>query len=135
MKAILSGTKGASIETNTSIGGYIMTFKTCIVSVAVALFLLAVPAFADKSYQFTVSSAAKLGSVQLQPGEYSLVLDNTTVRLRDLRTGDEFEVTAKIDDTADKKFDHTEIHSTRDADTVLITEIRLGGTNTRVVFR
>jgi hypothetical protein len=111
-----------------------MTFKTCVVCVAIAIFLLAVPALADKSYQFTVSSAAKLGSLQLQPGEYSLVVDNATVRIRDLRTGDEFEVNAKIDDAADKKFEHTEIHSTRDADTVLITEIRLGGTNMRVVF-
>ena len=111
-----------------------MKFKTYVGCIAIVLFLFALPARADKSYQFTVSNAAKLGSVQLQPGDYSLVLDNATVRLRELRTGDEFEVTAKIDATADKKFDRTEVHSTRVADSVLIKEICLGGTNTRVIF-
>ena len=111
-----------------------MRLKALFVLLSIALFVSIEPAMADKSYRVTMTSAAKVGSVQLQPGEYTLVLDNSKVRFTEVNTGKEFEVTAKIDDTAEKKFESTAIHSTRAEGATLITEIRLGGTKTRVAF-
>lgn len=112
-----------------------MRLKTVFALLSAALFVLIAPARADKRYQVTMTNAAMVGSIQLQPGDYHLVLDNSKVRFTGLKTGKEVEVDAKIDDSAEKKFERTEIHSQRVEDATLITEIRLGGTKTRVVFR
>jgi hypothetical protein len=112
-----------------------MRLKTVFVLLAVAFFVLIGPARADKSYDVTMTNAATAGSIQLQPGDYHLVLDNSKVRFTELKTGKEFEVDAKIDNSADRKFESTEIHLQRVEGATLITEIRLGGTKTRVVFR
>jgi hypothetical protein len=110
-----------------------MRLKTFVL-LSAALLVLIAPARADKSYRVTMFSAAKAGAIQLQPGDYNLVLDNSKVRLTELKTGREFEVVAKIDDSAEKKYEHTAIHSKQVEDATLITEIRLGGTTTRLVF-
>ncbi len=112
-----------------------MKLKTQILLLPAALFVLVAPAMADKSYDVTMTNAATAGSIQLQPGDYHLVLDNSKVRFTELKTGKEFEVDAKIDNSADRKFERTEIHLERVAGATLITEIRLGGTKARVVFR
>jgi hypothetical protein len=122
-------------KTNYFPGGLAMRLKTMFILLSAALFVLIGEARADKSYQFTLSDAAKAGSVQLKPGDYHLILDNSKVRFRELKTGNEFEVDAKIDDSATEKFQSTAIHSQRLEGVTLITEIRLGGTKTRVTFR
>jgi hypothetical protein len=111
-----------------------MRLKALFVLLSTALFISIEPAMADKSYRVTMSGPAKIGSVQLQPGEYILVLDDSSAHFTEVKTGEEFEVLAKIDDTAEKKFESTAIHSTRANGETLITEIRLGGTRTRVAF-
>ena len=111
-----------------------MRLKALFVLLSMALFISIEPAMADKSYQVTLSSAAKIGSVQFQPGEYKLVLDDSSAHFTQVKTGEEIEVPAKIDDTAEKKFESTAIHSNSASGETLITEIRLGGTKTRVAF-
>jgi hypothetical protein len=111
-----------------------MRLKALFILLSIALFISIEPAMADKSYELVISSAAKVGSVQLPPGEYKLVLDDSSAHFTALNSGEEFEVLAKIDDTAEKKFEHTAIHFTRATGENLITEIRLGGTKTRVAF-
>ena len=112
-----------------------MRLTTMFILLSAALFVLLGQARADKTYAFTLSDAAKAGSVQLKPGDYHLVLDNSKVRFRELKTGNEFEVDAQIDNSATEKFQSTAIHSQRLEGATLITEIRLGGTTTRVTFR
>ena len=112
-----------------------MKLKTMFVLLSVALFVLIGPARADKSYPLTMTNAAKAGSIHLQPGDYTLVLDNSKVRFTELKTGKEFEVDAKIDNSAEKKFESTAIHSEQVEGATLIREIRLGGTRTTVAFR
>ena len=108
---------------------------TVILFVSALLLVLIGPARADKSYRVTVSNVSKAGSVELQPGDYHLVLDNAKGRFRELKSGKEFDVEAKIDDSAVEKFEQTAVHSRQGEGTMLISEIRLGGTKTKVVFR
>ena len=98
------------------------------------LFILVGEAMADKSYQVKVSTAAKAGSVQLRPGDYQLVLDNSRILFRESVTGKEYPVEAKIDDSAEKKFETTAVHSRQKDGATLITKIELGGTKTTVAF-
>ena len=111
-----------------------MRFKTISVLLPAALFFLSEPAKADKHYEVSIHNQAKAGTIQLQPGDYILVLDDSKVRLRELKTGKEFEVAAEVDNSSEKKFKNTTIHSRLLDGTTLITEIRLGGTKTRVAF-
>jgi hypothetical protein len=53
-----------------------MRLKALFVLLTTALFISVEPAMADKSYHVTMASAAKVGSMQLQPGEYKVVLDD-----------------------------------------------------------
>lgn len=68
---------------------------------------------ADKRYQIMISAVTKAGAVELQPGEYTIIVDNSAVRFANSKTGKEFEVAAKIDDSAKTKFAGTEVHSKR----------------------
>jgi hypothetical protein len=111
-----------------------MRLKTLFVLLSIALFVTIEPVRADKNYQVVISRVAKIGSVQLQPGEYKLVLDDSSAHFTEVNSGEEFEVLAKIDNTAEKKFEHTAIHSKGASGETLITEIRLGGTKTIVAF-
>lgn len=111
-----------------------MRLKVLFFLLSMTLFISIEPALADRSYPVTLTNAAKVGSVELKPGEYRLVLDGSSAHFAHQNTGKKIKVLATIDDTAGKKFDKTEIHSTRANGEVLITEIRLGGTTTRVAF-
>ena len=111
-----------------------MRLKTLFFLLPALLLVLAGEARADKSYEVKVGTAAKAGAVQLSPGEYQLVLDNYKIILRESVTGKEFVVDAKIDNSAEKKFANTMIHSRQLEGATLITKIELGGTKTTVAF-
>ena len=113
-----------------------MKFKmTCLLMLA-TLGFLAATANADpsKSYRITLREVAKIGTVELRPGNYTLVFDAPKVRLTELDSGRAVELEAKIE-SVDKKFDTTEIHSTQADGVRTIYEIRLGGSKTRIDFR
>ena len=87
-----------------------------------------------KSYEITLSNAAKAGNLQLEPGAYKVALEGPTkVRFISVKTGKEFETTAKVE-TADRKFSETAVETTRVDGSDKIQEIDLGGTTTRVEF-
>jgi hypothetical protein len=89
------------------------TVMKVIVCLSVALFFLIGTARADKRYQIMISAVTKAAAVELQPGEYTIIVDNSAVRFANSKTGKEFEVAAKIDDSAKTKFAGTEVHSKR----------------------
>ena len=112
-----------------------MRLKTVFVLFSAVLFILVGTAMADKRYPIKVTNAAKAGSIELQPGDYHIVLDNSTILFRDLKTGKELKVDAKLDDSATEKFQSTAVYSQRVEGATLITKIELGGTKTTVAFR
>jgi hypothetical protein len=111
-----------------------MKFKMVFLLLPAVFFVLVGQARADKSYQVRVTTMANAGLVQLQPGNYDLVLDNSRILFRESETGKEYPVDAKVDHSAAKKFDNTLIHSRQLDGATRITKIELGGTKTTVAF-
>ena len=102
-------------------------------AVLFAIALVAGSAYADQSYRITLSSVSKIGNNEFKPGEYKLVVDAPKVRLTELNSGKAVELEAKVEDS-DTKFDQTAIHSTRVDGVSKISEIRIGGSKTRIAF-
>jgi hypothetical protein len=90
-----------------------------------------------KTYRINLRTASKVGSDVLQPGEYKLGVHahSPNVVFTETNTGQEFRVDAKVE-TAPEKFNQTAVHSqAADGGAARITEIRFGGTKTRIVFQ
>ncbi|HTW65916.1 MAG TPA: hypothetical protein VME17_14925 [Bryobacteraceae bacterium] len=85
-------------------------------------------ASAASSYKVTFFQPVLINGTQLKPGDYKLELkgDNTAVLKQGKLTT---EAPVKVE-TADKKFSHSSVLINGDQ----VQEIRLGGTETRVVF-
>ena len=99
----------------------------------VAVGLLAGSAYADQSYRITLPTVSKIGDTEFKPGDYKLVVDGTKVLFTEVNTGKTTELEAKIEDAA-AKHDGTAILSTRVDGDNKITEIRIGGSKTRIAF-
>jgi len=86
-----------------------------------------------KTYDITLDSAAKAGSVELKAGKYSLqLMEDSKVRFTSA-TGQTVETSAKLS-TVEKKFSSTQIDLKQNNGTALIDEIDLGGTKTKIQF-
>ena len=86
-----------------------------------------------KTYDITLDSAAKAGSVELKPGKYSLeLMEDSKVRFTSAN-GQAVETSAKLS-TVEKKFSSTQIDLKQNNGTALIDEIDLGGTKTKIQF-
>lgn len=112
-----------------------MRMKLICLAILAALCFLAATAGGDqtKSYRLTLSSAFQVGNAELQPGEYTLVIDQPKVRFVELKTGKSVEMEAKVLST-DEKNSSTAIHSERVDGGSRIREIRIGGSKIRVAF-
>jgi hypothetical protein len=113
--------------------GQSMKIKTSYSLIAALLGLFALAAHADTKYHVTLTQAAKVGSEQLKPGEYHVVLDKSTVLFTHLTSGKSVEVPASIQ-SAEQKHAHTSIRMLRAGGENQILEIKLGGTQTRILF-
>jgi hypothetical protein len=103
--------------------------------VVMGVCLLASSASADdpQTYKINLPNQSKIGASEFQQGEYKLVVDAPKVQLMNARNGKTIDVNAKIE-TADAKFAHTAV-TTKLVDGVRqITEIRVGGSKTRLIF-
>lgn len=98
-----------------------------------AIGLVAGSAYADQSYRITLGAASRIGNIELQPGEYKLVVDAPKVRFTHTDSGKTVELEAKIEETA-TKYTLTEIQSARAEGVNKIKEIRIGGSKTRIAF-
>jgi Cu/Ag efflux protein CusF len=79
------------------------------------------------TYTITLIQPAVVNGTQLQPGEYRLSLEVTKVTLSHGKQTVELQA-AKVE-TVDKKFDNTAIRYSG----TNLSEIRIGGTKTRVI--
>ena len=66
-----------------------------------------------KSYEISIDSVSKVGDVQLQPGDYTVTLNGTTVKFTDENSGKSVETKATVETTAEAKFNGTSVWFTR----------------------
>jgi hypothetical protein len=97
-----------------------------------ATFALAVAMGASSSYRVNLLQPSVINGHELQPGEYRIELkDNKAIVNKGKKTVAESQV--KVE-TSDTKFNSTSVRYTNGDGKYKVQEIRLGGTNTRLVF-
>jgi hypothetical protein len=84
-----------------------------------------------KSYSLTLSKPAVLAGAELRPGNYKIDVDGSKVVVQ--RGSQKVESAVKVEQ-ADSKFSVTSVRYVDDGGKNRIEEIRLGGTNLRLVF-
>jgi hypothetical protein len=104
-----------------------MTKKVLIVFTTLALAV----ASAASSYRITLFQKSEVGGKQLKPGEYKMSLQGDKVTLTQGKQS--VEATVKVE-SSETKFGSTTIRYIGDESNARIQEIRIGGTNTKVVF-
>jgi hypothetical protein len=114
-------------------GGHSMNIKMKYSLFATLLGLFALAAHADTKYHVTLTQASQVGNEQLKAGEYHVVLDESKVVFTHLTSGESVEVPATIQH-AEQKHPHTSIRMQRAEGENQILEIKLGGTQTRILF-
>ena len=82
------------------------------------------------SSRVTLFERATLNGVDLKPGEYKMQVEGGKLTLQSGKTRAEAEVKTEV---ADKKFGATTIRYQNSDGKLRITEIRVGGTNTKLV--
>ena len=108
------------------------TKMTCIAILLLFGFLANV-ASADETYRITVPSDSKIGASEFPAGDYKITVGTPKIVLTALKTGKPIELTGKVE-SAEKKFSTTEIHSKKVDGVAQISEIRIGGSKTRITF-
>jgi hypothetical protein len=84
-----------------------------------------------KSYTLTLYSAATVGGTELKPGQYSVEVKDSKAVIRNGHVQSEAPV--KVE-SVDSKYGATTVRYGNDGGKMQIQEIRLGGTNTKLVF-
>ena len=110
-----------------------MKTKVTCIAILLALGFLAARASADESYRFTLGSSAKIGTEALRAGDYKVVVDGPKLILTDMKTGKSVELKGRVENV-DKKFAATEIHAKQVEGVSQISEIRIGGSKTKIAF-
>ena len=106
-----------------------MTTKSLLIAATLTFTSLA---FAGaKSYDFSISSPTKMGTTDLKPGQYQVKVDGTQATIRDAQTGKSFTVPVRVEHGS-QKFDQTTVQSSTKDGVDRITEINLGGSDTRL---
>jgi len=88
-------------------------------------------ASAANSYRVTLFQPAVLNGTELKAGDYKVTLKDNKAILTSGKTSVEADVKQE---TADSKFSSTTVRYTDAQGKYRVQEIRLGGTNTRLVF-
>src|SRR5271155_4860642 len=86
---------------------------------------------ADNNFRFSLHQRATLNGTQLQPGDYRLQVDGDKATLRMGKSV--IEVLVKVE-SAEHKFKDTMVGLEGPNDNLRISEIDIGGSNTRIVF-
>lgn len=86
-----------------------------------------------KSYEITIVSPTKAGSVQLKPGQYKVKVEGSNAIFTEVNSSKSLSTPVKVE-TGDKKFDDTTVQITKDGGTERLDEIDLGGSKTKLEF-
>jgi hypothetical protein len=92
---------------------------------------VAVASAASKTYQVSITSPAWIGTNELKPGEYKLVIEGDHALLRKGKTT--LNVPAKIE-AGNQKHSATAVTVDNQGNKPVLREIEVGGTSTNVVF-
>jgi hypothetical protein len=93
--------------------------------------ILALSVASAENYKVTLSQPTSVKGKKLKAGDYRLNVENTKCTI--VSGKESVEVAVKVE-TADKKFDNTAVRYTGTGEKQAITEIRIGGTKTILVF-
>ena len=108
-----------------------MKLKSFLASGVLILSLAAIGS--AKSWDITLDSQTKAGSVMLPAGHYSVKLDNNQA-LFTSEKGQKFTVAVKVENPGTKKYDQTEVKTEKKGDTDVIQAIELSGTTEELEF-
>ena len=98
--------------------------------VALLMVTLALSVASARSFDVALYQPSVIAGTQLQPGEYKLELNGTRMVLRNGATSVECNVTVEV---AEKKFDRGSVRYDESNGKSLVREIRLRGTDMRLV--
>lgn len=93
--------------------------------------VLALAVASAKTYSVTLFQPSVVGGTELQPGDYKVDVQDSKVVIKSGKTSVESPV--KVE-TAGEKFNATSVRYTNGDGKYRVQEIRLGGTNTKLVF-
>jgi len=93
--------------------------------------ILALAVASAENYRVTLSQPSTVKGNQLKAGEYRLNVENTKCTL--VNGKQSVEVPVKVE-TVEKKYDSTAVRYKGVGEKQSITEIRIGGTKTKLVF-
>lgn len=97
-----------------------------------ALFLtIAMLCASAATYNVTLFQHSTVAGKDLKPGDYKLTVENEKATIE--KGKNKIEAAVKLE-TGDAKFNSTSVRYADDNGKMKVTEIRLGGTNTKVVF-
>jgi hypothetical protein len=88
---------------------------------------------ASSHYRITIFEPAAVQGTVLQPGEYRLTLADTKLTIIGENGKNPLELKVKVE-TQEKKFDSTSVQLDTLGGKSAITEIRLGGTKTKLIL-
>jgi hypothetical protein len=87
----------------------------------------------SKSFDIVLDSPVKAGTLRLAAGEYKVKLTGTTAVFTDTKSNKSVSTEVKVK-TADRKFAHTAVDSSKQSDGQRIDAIELGGSTTEIDF-
>jgi hypothetical protein len=97
-----------------------------------ALFVvLALAASAASSHTVTFFQPSTVSGTELKAGDYKLMMENDKVVIQ--KGKEKVEATVKVE-SADSKYASTSVRYSDQNGKMKVTEIRLGGTNTKLLF-
>jgi hypothetical protein len=96
--------------------------------------LLGLSLASAKTYEISVDSVTKAGTVQLQPGLYKVSLTGSTVKFTNQDSGKSVETNGVVESNGKSKFDATALETQQVNGANVIQEIDLGGTPTKIKF-
>ncbi len=85
-----------------------------------------------KSYQINLSNPAKVGTLQLKAGQYSVKVDGANAVFTDDHNKS-YKIPVKVG-KSEKKFDGTRVESVKDGNADRVNAIDLGGSDTVLGF-
>jgi hypothetical protein len=108
-----------------------MKMKTMFATGALLLSLVAIGS--AKSWDIVIDNNTKAGNVTLPAGSYTVKLDNNQAMFTS-ENGKKFTVPVKVNTGAAKKYDSTEVRTTKQGEATVIEAIDLSGTTQELKF-
>ncbi len=101
------------------------------VLIAFATLALAVASAASNVYHITLAQSATIAGKQLKPGEYKVQVEGNKATFKSGKNV--VEVPAKVE-SADHKYQSTQVQIENSDNKPWVNEIRIGGTTTKILF-